>query len=144
MSHLRARKSEHEWVKSKYQRVVEPTGDFDVEEISLVRSGACGAFVHGLEDEFDGKSVTLVDIPGRLVLSDDTCLQRSAKRLLIPSASLASIVYLWLSRPWTFWLICLTTIRTLYDSTQSIRFGSSVHTLPSARSTWRSCWAAWT
>ena len=33
-------------------------GDKDVagDDISLVESGACGAFVHGLEDEFDAPS----------------------------------------------------------------------------------------
>ena len=30
------------------------------EEVSLVSSGACGAFVHSLEDEFMGKSVLIV------------------------------------------------------------------------------------
>ncbi len=29
--------------------------DIDPREISLMNAGACGAFVHGLEDEFMGK-----------------------------------------------------------------------------------------
>ena len=28
----------------------------DAESVSLIHSGACGAFVHGLEDEFMGES----------------------------------------------------------------------------------------
>jgi len=37
------------------QRQAGPSGDKDVarDDISLVESGACGAFVHGLEDEFE-------------------------------------------------------------------------------------------
>ncbi|EGD80609.1 hypothetical protein PTSG_01198 [Salpingoeca rosetta] len=61
MSHLRTRKSAHEALKEKHgttKRAVEqalsqqpPQGDIDVHDISIMSAGACGAFIHGLEDE---------------------------------------------------------------------------------------------
>ena len=33
-------------------------GDLDVENMSFMNSGACGAFVHGLEDEFYGVMIS--------------------------------------------------------------------------------------
>lgn len=42
-----------------------PREAIDADQINLMSSGACGAFVHGLEDEFLGKDV----IP----LSESSC-----------------------------------------------------------------------
>ena len=40
-------------VKIKSKDIPTPEGDFDVQdEFRLLDSGACGAFVHGLEDEY--------------------------------------------------------------------------------------------
>eukprot|EP00039_Didymoeca_costata_P010875 m.147785 g.147785 ORF g.147785 m.147785 type:complete len:935 (+) comp14991_c0_seq4:316-3120(+) len=54
MSHLRRKITEHEILKAqvKGNSSYKAFGDMDVENVSLISSGACGAFVHGLEDEF--------------------------------------------------------------------------------------------
>lgn len=39
-----------------------PQEMLDVQQISLVSTGASGAYLHGLEDEFLGKLVTIVKI----------------------------------------------------------------------------------
>eukprot|EP00124_Ichthyophonus_hoferi_P003846 Ihof_evm4s365 gene=Ihof_evmTU4s365 len=55
MSHLRRKKTAHEERADKgAPGGIHPEGDqeFDPEEIAIMDSGACGAFVHGLEDEF--------------------------------------------------------------------------------------------
>ena len=68
MSHLRVVKSEHErqrdlhkggasmdWETGRKWAAGAPKIDIDPGEISLMNAGACGAFVHGLEDEFMGE-----------------------------------------------------------------------------------------
>ncbi|KAI8514068.1 Integrator complex subunit 4 [Branchiostoma belcheri] len=62
MSHLRRKRTAHERAKELYARGEWSTGkkwgddapkeEVDTDSISLIDSGACGAFVHGLEDEF--------------------------------------------------------------------------------------------
>eukprot|EP00053_Salpingoeca_punica_P010852 m.97070 g.97070 ORF g.97070 m.97070 type:complete len:889 (-) comp15509_c0_seq2:164-2830(-) len=54
ISHLQRKQSAHEQLRAKHKRAVEikPEGDEDVRDMTLASSGACGAFVHGLEDEF--------------------------------------------------------------------------------------------
>lgn len=55
MSHLRRKLTEHEYQRrgaSMKKGHLHAAGDLDVENMSLMSSGACGAFVHGLEDEF--------------------------------------------------------------------------------------------
>ncbi|XP_073255045.1 integrator complex subunit 4-like [Porites lutea] len=66
MSHLKKRKTEHEkrkeihaaggadegWSTGRTWGDKAPEPEIDPEDISLMSSGACGAFVHGLEDEF--------------------------------------------------------------------------------------------
>ena len=65
MSHLRVVKSEHERARELHQAGGArdwdtgqkwggglPKTDFDPTDISLMSAGACGAFVHSLEDEF--------------------------------------------------------------------------------------------
>ena len=53
MSHLRSKKTEHELIKEKKLGKKLPTfGDIDVQNLKMMTGGACGAFVHGLEDEY--------------------------------------------------------------------------------------------
>lgn len=66
MSHLKRRKTEHEkrkeihaaggtgegWSTGRTWGDKAPEAELDPEDVSLMSSGACGAFVHGLEDEF--------------------------------------------------------------------------------------------
>eukprot|EP00041_Stephanoeca_diplocostata_P012770 m.214798 g.214798 ORF g.214798 m.214798 type:complete len:881 (+) comp19080_c0_seq6:245-2887(+) len=58
MAHLRKKRTEHETMHLKQRRTgtVAAFGDVDVDvdvdSINLMSAGACGAFVHGLEDEF--------------------------------------------------------------------------------------------
>ncbi|KAJ7392806.1 Integrator complex subunit 4 [Desmophyllum pertusum] len=67
MSHLKRRKTEHEkrreihasggtdgggWSTGRTWGDKAPEPALDPEDVSLMSSGACGAFVHGLEDEF--------------------------------------------------------------------------------------------
>lgn len=59
MSHLRLRKSAHDTLKEKhgivkqttYNNSVAPQGDLAIQDVSIMSAGACGAFIHGLEDE---------------------------------------------------------------------------------------------
>jgi hypothetical protein len=44
-----------EWASGKKWADDAPREMVDAEAVSLINSGACGAFVHGLEDEFMGK-----------------------------------------------------------------------------------------
>lgn len=46
-----------EWSSGKKWADDAPQEVLDAERINLISSGACGAFVHGLEDEFLGKFV---------------------------------------------------------------------------------------
>lgn len=43
-----------EWADGVRWADDKPRENLDVDAISLIHSGACGAFVHGLEDEFMG------------------------------------------------------------------------------------------
>ncbi|XP_067037062.1 integrator complex subunit 4-like [Acropora muricata] len=66
MSHLKRRKTEHEkrkelhaaggadegWSTGRTWGDKAPEAELDPGDVSLISSGACGAFVHGLEDEF--------------------------------------------------------------------------------------------
>lgn len=67
MSHLKRKKTEHEkrreihasggadsgaWSTGRTWGDKAPQPEIDPEDVSLMSSGACGAFVHGLEDEF--------------------------------------------------------------------------------------------
>lgn len=66
MSHLRKKKTEHEkrkerhaagqsaagWDSGRQWGAGWSTGDFNPDEVSLMNQGSCGAFVHGLEDEY--------------------------------------------------------------------------------------------
>ena len=57
MSHLRAKKTEHEMVRDRHRgggrgKPIKAFGEMQVDKIRLTSTGACGAFVHGLEDEF--------------------------------------------------------------------------------------------
>lgn len=45
-----------EWASGKKWADDAPKELIDAESINLMSSGACGAFVHGLEDEFLGKT----------------------------------------------------------------------------------------
>jgi integrator complex subunit 4 len=68
MSHLRKKKTEHEkrkerhaagqsaagWDSGRQWGAGWSTGDFNPDEVSLMNQGSCGAFVHGLEDEYLG------------------------------------------------------------------------------------------
>ena len=49
-----------EWASGARWAEDAPRENLDAESISLIHSGACGAFVHGLEDEFMGKWPLLV------------------------------------------------------------------------------------
>lgn len=65
MSHFQMRKSAHDKLKERHgttrrrapsavtvtEDADAPVGDMDVHDVQLVATGACGAFVHGLEDE---------------------------------------------------------------------------------------------
>lgn len=44
-----------EWASGARWADDKPRENLDAESVSLIHSGACGAFVHGLEDEFMGK-----------------------------------------------------------------------------------------
>lgn len=44
-----------EWASGKKWADDAPREAIDADQINLMSSGACGAFVHGLEDEFLGK-----------------------------------------------------------------------------------------
>ncbi|EDV29602.1 uncharacterized protein TRIADDRAFT_19885, partial [Trichoplax adhaerens] len=66
MSHLQKRKSDHEkkiervkagesavsWSSGRVWKKDAPKPELTVDDVNLMESGACGAFVHGLEDEF--------------------------------------------------------------------------------------------
>ena len=43
-----------EWASGARWAEDAPRENLDAESVSLIHSGACGAFVHGLEDEFMG------------------------------------------------------------------------------------------
>ena len=43
-----------EWASGARWADDKPRENLDAESVSLIHSGACGAFVHGLEDEFMG------------------------------------------------------------------------------------------
>ena len=79
MSHLRVVKSEHERAKELHQAGGTrdwdtgqkwgggiPKIDFDPSEISLMSAGACGAFVHSLEDEYYEVRSAAVESMGQL------------------------------------------------------------------------------
>lgn len=44
-----------EWASGARWADDKPRENLDAESVSLIHSGACGAFVHGLEDEFMGE-----------------------------------------------------------------------------------------
>lgn len=43
-----------EWASGARWADDKPRENLDADSVSLIHSGACGAFVHGLEDEFMG------------------------------------------------------------------------------------------
>ncbi len=45
-----------EWASGTRWADDKPRENLDAESVSLIHSGACGAFVHGLEDEFMGET----------------------------------------------------------------------------------------
>ena len=53
-----------------------PKEELDPDDINLMNIGACGAFVHGLEDEFSGKLKVLLplktDLGGYMVLASSS------------------------------------------------------------------------
>ncbi|XP_077987926.1 integrator complex subunit 4-like [Glandiceps talaboti] len=71
MSHLRRKRSAHErqkesfasgeWSTGKKWSDDAPKEELDPDNISLINTGACGAFVHGLEDEFLEVRTTAID-----------------------------------------------------------------------------------
>ncbi|KAL5476193.1 hypothetical protein EMCRGX_G026108 [Ephydatia muelleri] len=82
MSHLKVVKSEHErqkelhqtgkvrdWDTGKQWATSAPKPLVEPEEVNLVSSGACGAFVHSLEDEFMEVRLAAVDSMCRLSLA---------------------------------------------------------------------------
>lgn len=48
-----------EWASGKKWADDAPKELIDADSINLISSGACGAFVHGLEDEFLGEQLLL-------------------------------------------------------------------------------------
>ena len=47
-----------EWASGSRWADDKPRENLSADSVSLIHSGACGAFVHGLEDEFLGKLIT--------------------------------------------------------------------------------------
>lgn len=80
MSNMRKKRSAHErqwesvtsgeWASGKKWADDAPRELVDAEAVSLISSGACGAFVHGLEDEFMEVRSVSVDALCSLALSD--------------------------------------------------------------------------
>lgn len=79
MSHLRRKRSAHERQKENYESGEWATGQkwaddapkeaVDADSISMINSGACGAIVHGLEDEFLEVRSATVDSLTKLAVS---------------------------------------------------------------------------
>ncbi|RUO97226.1 armadillo-type protein [Jimgerdemannia flammicorona] len=70
--------------KSKF--LPTPEGDFDVEadEFRLLDSGACGAFVHGLEDEYQDVRNASIDSICELCMYNDQFTTKAIDFLVVP------------------------------------------------------------
>ncbi|CAG8591966.1 4838_t:CDS:10, partial [Paraglomus brasilianum] len=70
-------------VKIKSKDIPTPEGDFDVQdEFRLLDSGACGAFVHGLEDEYQDVRYATIDSICELCMHNSTFAEKAVDFLV--------------------------------------------------------------
>eukprot|EP00730_Choanoeca_flexa_P019885 TRINITY_DN9727_c0_g1_i2.p1 TRINITY_DN9727_c0_g1~~TRINITY_DN9727_c0_g1_i2.p1 ORF type:complete len:787 (+),score=151.34 TRINITY_DN9727_c0_g1_i2:185-2545(+) len=73
MSHFKLRDSAHTKLRKQHGLAsTTPQGDLTIDDVAIMSAGACGAFIHGLEDEMSGVRVAAV------VAVEKHCVQASA------------------------------------------------------------------
>ncbi|RCH94569.1 Integrator complex subunit 4 [Rhizopus azygosporus] len=86
MSHLKRSLPKWRMQQKKYANGMIPVaeGDFDVEsdEFHLLDSGACGAFIHGLEDEYQEVRYASIDSIGELCLYNEELTKKAVENLV--------------------------------------------------------------
>ncbi|KAG1141018.1 hypothetical protein G6F37_009150 [Rhizopus arrhizus] len=86
MSHLKRNVPRYKMQQKKYAHGMIPVaeGDFDVEsdEFHLLDSGACGAFIHGLEDEYQEVRYASIDSICELCLYNEELTKKAVENLV--------------------------------------------------------------
>ncbi|KAI9255512.1 armadillo-type protein [Sporodiniella umbellata] len=86
MSHLKRNIPRYKQQQKKYTNGVIPVaeGDFDVEsdEFHILDSGACGAFIHGLEDEYQEVRYASIDSICELCMYNEELTKKAVENLV--------------------------------------------------------------
>jgi len=63
MSHFQLRETSHQKLRKQHGVTsgTTPQGDLTIDDVAIMSAGACGAFIHGLEDEMSGVRVAAID-----------------------------------------------------------------------------------